>query len=158
MTYDIIEADSIYQEMLQADPEYDHKLVKHWRDNMPEQFAKRMYEDKYGKHIVDEDFYEIAVSYLKWGGRHGAKWTLDEIVALARINFDEKPYYEMDFAFTVNRLYADNCTIFNDASYFLKMAQAYLESKNYAGKSDERAYNDACALIKHYKKEDETAE
>lgn len=154
MTYDIIEADSIYEEMLLDNPNYDHELVKHWRDNMPEQFAKRMYEDKYGKHIVDEDFYETAVSYLNWGGRHGAKWTLADISTLAKINFDEKPYYEMDFAFVVNKLYADNCAIINDASYFLRMAQAYLESKNYPGKPDERAYLDACELIDYYKKED----
>ena len=152
MTYDLIEADKIYKEKLKDDPEYDHKLVMHWKENMPEQFAKRMYEDKYGCHIVDEDLYEEAVGLLKWNGRHGAKWTVSEISSLSRINFEEKPYYEMDFAYMVNSLYADFCNIFSDASYYIKMAQAYLEDIDYPGNSDERAYHEACKRIDYFNK------
>lgn len=147
MTYDLIEADKIYKEKLSKDPEYDHKLVIHWKENMPEQFAKRMYEDKYGCHIVDEDLYDNAVSKLVWNGRHGAKWTVDEILSLARINFDEKPYYEMDLSFMVNYLYAKFNNIFSDASYYLKMAQACLEDINGTDKPDESAYHIATEII-----------
>lgn len=154
MTYDLIEADKIYKEKVRENPNFDHDLVLHWKDNMPEQFAKRMYEEKYGCHIVDEDMYEDAIALLSWNGRHGAKWTVNEIVTLSRINFEEKPYYEMDYAYVVNCMYADFCTIISDASYYLKMAVAYLESKNYQGKSDERAYHDAYARIQYSKNKD----
>lgn len=64
--YDLIKANEIYKEKLEDNPKFSHELILEWRDKMSEQFAKRMYEEKYGCHIVTEEMYDEAVSLLKW--------------------------------------------------------------------------------------------
>lgn len=151
MTHNLAEATKIYEEHLAENPNFDHDLVIEWKEEMPEEFSKKMYEIEYGCHIVDEDLYQEAVKLLKWGSRSGAKWTVDEISKLSKIDFDTKPYYEMDFAYMVNRLYSDFYNIFSDATYYFRMAQNYLEDEDYCGKADERAYHDAIKRIKYHK-------
>ena len=98
--------------------------------------------------------YDKAVMYLKWADDKGAgaKWTVDDIVKIADIDFDEKDYYKYDFAYVMNMLYSDYCNIFTETSYYIKMSKNYLEDKDYAGEPDERAYHNAIKRIKYFEK------
>ena len=150
--YDLIKANEIYKEKLENNPKFSHELVLEWRDKMPEQFTKRMYEEKYGCHIVTEEMYDEAVSLLKWQDNRGKgeKWTVDDIIKSSGIDFKNKEYYEYDYAYIVNMLYSDYCHIFSEQGYYLKMAKAYLEDPDYMGNADERAYKNAIKRIEYF--------
>ena len=150
--YDLIKADEIYNKKIEENPDYDHELVMEWKKDMPYQFAKKMYEDEYGCHIFDKEMYDKAVNLLHWAGDKGKgeKWTIDEIVKVANIDFDEKDYYKYDFGYIMNMLWSDYCHIFTETSYFIKMAKAYLEDPDYMGDPSERAYHNAVKRIKYY--------
>lgn len=152
--YDITKADEIYKKKLAEHPNYDHELVMEWREDMPDEFAKKMYEDEYGCHIIDKEMYDHAVSLLHWADDKGigAKWSVDDLVKLSNINFEEKDYYKYDYAYVANMLYSDYCSVFTETSYYLKMAKLYLEDNDYMGDASERAYKDAKKRIKYYKK------
>ena len=150
--YDIEKADKIYSEKLMEDKKFAEKLIDKFREKMPEEFVKTMFEEEYGCHIVNEDMYDEAVSLLKWSDDRcsGAKWSVEDILKLANINFREKDYYEFDYAYVVNMLWSDYGHIFTETSYYLKMAKAYLEDPDYMGKSDERAYKNAVKRIEYF--------
>lgn len=150
--YDIEKADKIYSEKLMEDPKFAEKLMDRFRDKMPEEFVKTMFEEEYGCHIVDRSIYDKAVSLLEWSENRGsgAKWTVDDILKLANIDFNNKDYYEFDYAYVVNMLWSDYGHIFTETSYYLKMAKAYLEDPDYMGKPDERAYKNAIKRIEYF--------
>lgn len=150
--YDLEKADKIYSEKLMEDPKFAEKLMDRFREKMPEEFIKTMFEEEYGCHIVDKDMYDEAVSLLKWSDDRGsgAKWSVEDILKLANINFREKDYYEYDYAYVVNMLWSDYGHIFTETSYYLKMAKAYLEDPDYMGKPDERAYKNAIKRIEYF--------
>lgn len=150
--YDIEKADKIYAEKLMEDPKFAEKLMDKFRDKMPEEFVKTMFEEEYGCHIVDRSIYDEAVSLLEWSENRGsgAKWSVEDILKLANIDFSNKNYYEYDYAYVVNMLWSDYGHIFTEPSYFLKMAKAYLEDPDYMGKPDERAYKNAIKRIEYF--------
>lgn len=151
--YDLKKADELYHKKREANPNYDHELVMEWKHDMPEQFAQKMYEDEYGYHIFDLEMYDEAVALLEWVDHRstGAKWTVEDIVKLANINFEEKEYTKYDYAYIMNALYSDYCSVFVEPSYYLKMAKNYLEDPDYWGDASERAYHDAKKRIKYHK-------
>ena len=150
--YDIEKADKIYAEKLMEDPKFAEKLMDKFRDKMPKEFVKTMFEEEYGCHIVDRSIYDEAVSLLEWSENRGsgAKWSVEDILKLANIDFSNKNYYEYDYAYIVNMLWSDYGHIFTEPSYFLKMAKAYLEDPDYMGKADERAYKNAIKRIEYF--------
>ena len=152
--YDINKACELYRKHLNDDPTYDHKLVMEWKEDMPQQFAQKMYEDEYGCHIFGEEMYDEAVSLLVWANDKdkGEKWTIEDIVKLSGIDFADKPYTKYDYAYIVNTLYSDYCHIFTEPTYYLKMAKAYLEDPDYMGDPSERAYKNAKKRIKYFAK------
>lgn len=151
--FDLIKADEIYHKKLIENPNYDHELVMEWKKDMPHQFAKKMYEDEYGCHIFTKEMYDEAVHLLKWADDkgHGAKWDVDTLIKLSGIDFSSVDFYEYDFAYIVNMLYSDFCTVFTDANYYIKMAKLYLTDPDYYGEADERAYHDAEKRIDYSK-------
>ena len=151
--YDLKKADELYHKKREANPNYDHELVMEWKHDMPQQFAQKMYEDEYGCHIFDLEMYDEAVALLEWVDHRntGAKWTVEDIVKLANINFEEKEYTKYDYAYIMNALYSDYCSVFVEPSYYLKMAKNYLEDPDYWGDASERAYHDAKKRIKYHK-------
>lgn len=153
--YNLTKADEIYQNKLANNPNYDHDLVMEWKKEMPDEFAKKMYEEEYGCHIYTKELYDEAVSYLTWANDKGkgAKWDVETIVKLSDINFESEDvkFYEYDYAYIVNMLWSDYCHIFTETSYYLKMAKMYLTDPDYPGKADERAYKNAMKRIKYYK-------
>lgn len=152
--YDLKEADKIREEQMRKDSSFDTKLVLEWREQMPHEFSKKMYEIKYGCHIWNEELYDEAVSLLAWADKSGsgAKWTVEDLVKLSGIDFAEKDYYEFDYAYVANMMYSDYCHIFTEQSYYLKMAKAYLEDTDFMGNPSERAYHNAMNRIKYNSK------
>ena len=152
--FDINKAVEFYHMHLEKDPEYDHKLVLEWKEDMPQQFARKMYEDHYGCHIMDEELYNKAVSLLTWidDRGKGGKWSIEDIKKLSNIDFDAKHYTLYDYAYIVNMLYSDYSNVFTEPSYYLKMAKAYLEDPDYMGDPSERAYKNAMKRIKYFTK------
>ena len=153
--FDLKKADEIYHKKREEHPDYDHELVMEWKHDMPHQFAQKMYEEEYGCHIFDKEMYSEAVELLEWidGKGTGAKWAVDDIVKLSNINFEDKEYTKHDYAYVMNMLYSDYCNVFQEPSYYLKMAKNYLEDPDYCGEASERAYHDAKKRIK-YNEED----
>lgn len=148
----IEEAIAIYEEEKAKNPDFDSILVMEWRENMPDKFACVMFERKYGCHIVDVDMYTKAVSLFEWVDDRGtgAKWSVEDIEKVSGIDFDDKEYTLLDFAYVMNMLYADNCNVFTDTSYYIKMSKNYLEDNDYMGDPSERAYKNAKKRIKYF--------
>ena len=155
--YDLQKANEIYNRKLADNSNFAREIVEEWRRDMPENFAEYMLKLEYGCHIVDSSMYNEAISYLKWAGDKGigAKWSIDEIKKASGIDFDDKAYYIMDYAYVCNMLWSDYCNIFTDTSYYLKMAQNYLEDSDYMGDPSERAYKNAKKRIKYNREKQE---
>lgn len=150
--YDLEEAIQIYNEEKTKNPHYDTVLVEEWRELMPEQFTRKMLRKKYGCHIVDAQTYNEAVALFDWvdGKGSGEKWNVETIKNVSGIDFNEKEYTPFDFAYVMNMIYSDNCNVFTDSSYYIKMAKNYLEDPDYMGEASERAYHDAIKRINYY--------
>lgn len=149
--YDLQKANEIYKRKISENPNFYKEIVEEWKEDMPENFAEYMLKLEYGCHIIDSSMYDEAVSYLKWMDDRGkgAKWSTEDIKKASGIDFDEKDYYPMDYAYVCNMLYSDYCNIFTDTNYYLKMARNYLEDIDYCGEVDERAYKNAKKRIKY---------
>lgn len=155
--YDLQKANEIYKRKISENPNFYKEIVEEWKEDMPENFAEYMLKLEYGNHIVDPQFYDEAISYLKWvdDKGKGAKWTVDEIKKGSNIDFDDKEYYLHDYAYVCNMLWSDYCNVFTDASYYLKMARNYLEDSDYMGDPSERAYKNAKKRIKYNREKEE---
>ena len=150
--YDLDKATAIYMSKVKEDDTFAEKMVEIWKEKMPQEFAKYMYECEYGCHIVERDMYDKAISYLKWSDDEGtgAKWDVETIVKLVDINFDKSKFTKFDYAYTVNMLWSDYCHIFTDSDYYLKMAKAFLTDEDYPGTPEERAYKNAVKRICYF--------
>lgn len=152
--FNLEKADKIFEAKMREDSRFAERFIKKFRVQMPDIYAKTMYEEEYGCHIVDISVYEKAVSLLEWadGKGYGAKFEIDDILKMSNIDFSNKNYYEYDYAYVVNMLYSDYGHIITELSQLLKMAKAYLEDPDYMGKADERAYHNAMKRIKYNQK------
>ena len=150
--YDLQEAIEIYNAEKAKNPKYDEVIVAEWKEDMPEQFTRYFLKKKYGCHIVDEAMYNEAVDLLEWVEERGqgAKWSVPDIKSVSGIDFTTKDYTLYDFAYTMNMLWSDNCNIFNEHPYYVKMTKNYLEDPDYMGDASERAYHDAIKRIRYY--------
>lgn len=153
--YDYNEAIEIYNEEKAKNPNYDTVIVAEWREKMPEDFTRYHLKKKYGCHIIDRATYDEAVSLLDWVDNrgNGAKWSVEDIVKVSGIDFNDKEYTQLDFAYTMNMLYADYCNVFTDVSYYVKMSKNYLEDSDYMGEASERAYHNAVKRIRYFTEE-----
>ena len=154
--YDLQKATEIYNRYLSEDSNYPRKIIEEWREDMPEEFAEYMFRKEYGCHIVDRNMYDEAISYLKWANEKGtgAKWSVEDIKKVSDIDFDEKDYYLLDYAYVMNMLWSDYCNVFTDTSYYIKMAKNYLEDDDYMGDASERAYKNAKKRIKYFEEKE----
>ena len=66
MYYDLEKATEIYMNKVKEDENFAEKMVEIWKQKMPKDFAKFMYESEYGCHIVEKDMYDEAISYIVW--------------------------------------------------------------------------------------------
>ena len=141
-----------YNELKADRPNIDSEMVQTFIEEMPMEAIMLFDRINYGCHIVDETMYDKAVSLLTWADNKGkgAKWIVDDIAKICGIDFDSKEYYLLDYCYILNMLYSDNCNIFTEPSYYLKMAQNYLEDKDYMGEPSERAYKNAKKRIEYF--------
>jgi hypothetical protein len=150
--YDLAEAIEIYNEEKAKNPKYDEVIVAEWKEDMPEQFTMFHLKKRYGCHIVDKSMYEKAVDLFEWVDEKGtgAKWSVSDIKSVSGIDFSTKDYTLLDFAYVMNMLWSDNCNVFTDTSYYLKMTRNYLEDADYMGDASERAYHNAVKRIRYF--------
>lgn len=143
--YNVDKADRLLKRKLEKDPNFTKKLLEKIKEENPEEFARSMMEEAYGRHIGDTEMYEDAVRNLKWTNRKGsgAKWDKDDLIQRSGIDFNEEGYTPYDYSYAVNALYADYGNISDDPKYYMQMARDYLHNDNFPEKGNERAYYDA---------------
>ena len=147
----------IYKELKEKYPEIDYKMMHHFMKKMPAEayIAFLFYENEENDdfHLRNKMQYDKSVELFEWVENKGtgAKWTCEDILKLASINFESKDYTKYDYCYVMNMLWSDYCNVFQDASYYLKMAKNYLEDPDYMGEASERAFCNARKRIKfHY--------
>lgn len=139
-----------YKELKKDNPNIDNELIMTFIDQMPQEAICLFDYMLYGYHIVSKEMYENAVDCLvNQDGSKGAKWSLTEIENKINIDFDNKDYTLMDYAYTLNMKYSDIGDLIS-TDMLMKIAKRYLEDKDYYGDPSERAYFDAKERIKYF--------
>ena len=106
------------------------EFIKHMYHICPEEVEIMLEHVAEGKqHITKRQQYEDKVNKLKWANKQGtgAKWKLEDIIRLSKIDFKNTDFTEFDYAYMVNKLYSKFCKEIAEPSYYLKMAKSYLE-------------------------------
>ena len=82
--FNLEKADKIFEAKMREDSRFAERFIKKFRALMPDVYAKTMYEEEYGCHIVDRSVYEKAVSLLEWSQEKGfgAKFEIDDILKM----------------------------------------------------------------------------
>lgn len=150
--YNVDKADRLLKRKLEKDPNFTKKLLEKIKEENPEEFARNMMEEAYGRHIGDEEMYNDAVRNLHWANRKGsgAKWDKDDLIQRSNIDFNEEGYTPWDYAYAVNSHYADYGNISEDPKYYMQMAKDYLRNDSYPERGGERAYYDAQMRSRRY--------
>jgi hypothetical protein len=139
-----------YEELKRKNPNIDTEMVHHFAKNMPYQFETVINEYEYGCHLMSEDMYNKAVAcFENPDGTKGAHWEVDTIKQKSGIDFDNKDYTLLDYAYSVNMSYSDRGDLLSQDNVF-KDGKRYLEDKDYYGEPSERAYKDAKKRIKYF--------
>lgn len=143
-----------YKELKKDNPNIDNELIMTFIEQMPQEAICVFDYMLYGYHIVSKEMYEDAVDCLvNQDGSKGPKWSLTEIENKVNIDFDNKDYTLMDYAYTLNMKYSDIGDLIS-TDMLMKIAKRYLEDKDYYGDPSERAYFDAKERIKYFEEKD----
>lgn len=143
-----------YKELKKDNPNIDNELIITFIEQMPQEAICLFDYMLYGYHIVSKEMYEDAVDCLvNQDGSKGPKWSLTEIENKVNIDFDNKDYTLMDYAYTLNMKYSDIGDLIS-TDMLMKIAKRYLEDKDYYGDPSERAYFDAKERIKYFEEKD----
>jgi hypothetical protein len=133
--------------ILEHNPDKMHKIINRIKDDFGDEI-----ESYFFCHLTDEDMYNEAVSYFdNFNGIKGAHWMPEVIKMKSGINFDEKEYTCLDYAYEVNKVYSHGGDMFPEDHIF-KYAKRLLEDPDYPGDASERAYHDAIKMIEHFRK------
>lgn len=139
-----------YKELKKDNPNIDNELIMTFIDQMPQEAICLFDYMLYGYHIVSKEMYENAVDCLvNQDDSKGPKWSLTEIENKVNIDFDNKDYTLMDYAYALNMKYSDIGDLIS-TDMLMKIAKRYLEDKDYYGDPSERAYFDAKERIKYF--------
>lgn len=143
-----------YKELKKDNPNIDNELIMTFIDQMPQEAICVFDYMLYGYHIVSKEMYENAVNhFVNQDDSKGPKWSLTEIKNKVNIDFDNKDYTLMDYAYTLNMKYSDIGDLIS-TDMLMKIAKRYLEDKDYYGDPSERAYFDAKERIKYFEEKD----
>lgn len=143
-----------YKELKKDNQNIDNELIITFIEQMPQEAICLFDYMLYGYHIVSKEMYEDAVDCLvNQDGSKGPKWSLTEIENKVNIDFDNKDYTLMDYAYTLNMKYSDIGDLIS-TDMLMKIAKRYLEDKDYYGDPSERAYFDAKERIKYFEEKD----
>lgn len=138
-----------------------HKLahvLKHDKDRMFEIIEEL--EEKFGDleefftcHIDNMETYNKFISVIKnFDGTTGGHWTVEQVKANAKIDFNHSDYTCYDYAYVVNMRYSDDGQRMNQEQIFAS-AKDYLEDVDYWGIASERAYREGKMRYKYFKKD-----
>ena len=90
----------LYNQMMNENPDYANKLVKQWSKLMPNEFAKVIYCDRYGKHIVNREQYELGLSFIEGqNGKAPEIWSIEEakkILSSYIRDYEQEDFYNYD--------------------------------------------------------------
>lgn len=145
---------TLYNDLKKNNLQIDKDMVMTFFERMPEEAMTVLTEMQYGKHIVNREFYNRAIKYIKdYKGNPINTWTVSDVMSIADkyINIDDEPYYNYDLAFQANARKGDYGHIVVDSATIIRLAIADLSDKDYIyGEADERAYEMAkCLIEKH---------
>lgn len=139
-----------YKELKKDNPNIDNELIMTIIEQMPQEAICVFDYMLYGYHIVSKEMYEKAVGCLvNRDDSKGPKWSLTEIENKVNIDFDNKDYTLMDYAYALNMQYSDIGDL-TGTDMLMKIAKRYLEDNDYYGDPSERAYFDAKERIKYF--------
>ena len=109
-------------------------------------------EEFFTCHIDNMDTYNKFISVIKnFDGTVGGHWTVEQVKANARIDWDKVDYTCYDYAYITNMRYSDDGQRMNQESLF-DSAKDYLEDKDYWGIASERAYREGKKRYLYLKK------
>lgn len=150
-------AKKLYRELKERYPELDKILLNLFFCKMPEEAIVTLLflenEMNNDRHIRTKEQFDEAVEHLEWFDKKntGAKWSVDSIISNMnnRSRLENSGITKYDYAYIVNSLYADFGKASPEQSYYLRMADSFLENNNYKrGRPSERAYNEARERIR----------
>lgn len=122
-----------------------HKIVSRLKEDFGEEIENYFY-----CHLTDKELYNAAVSHFEnFNGTKGAHWTPETIKMKAGINFDEKDYTCLDFAYRANKIYSHIGDMMPE-EHILKYAKRWLEDKDYPGDPSESSYHDAMEMLEYF--------
>ena len=152
--FDISKANEIYLNKMKDDPHFAQHLIEDWRERMPEEFSKRMYEEEYGCHIVDEAMYNQGLLYIKdHKGNILDPWNKADILKVVReyIDIDKEDFYDYDIAMMANIFKGDFYHRVNDSTKIILMAMDALRDNDFPYfDPSERAYKWVYAHMKKH--------
>ena len=141
--YDLQKANDIYDELMKEDKNFADKLVKKWRNKMPDEFIKTMVEARYGCHILDENTYKKGLEFVKdYKGNKIDAWSKDDILKIAKdyVNIENEDFYDWDLVFWSNVKKGDYGHFITDPTKIIRIAIEDLTDKDYYDDPSERAY------------------
>lgn len=119
-------------------------------EEMEERFGNL--EEFFTSHIDNIETYNKYISVLKnFDGTTGGHWTVDQIKANAKIDFEKVDFTCYDYAYTVNMRYSDDGQRMNQEAIF-DSAKDYLTDIDYWGIASERAYREGKKRYEYFKK------
>lgn len=136
---------SEYEELKAKYPNIDKDLVMDYLKGMAEQAEMTLEEYKnkkegYGCHIVSQKQYDHYIKKIP-----EVKWSVDDVVKVLGVNFNDKPYYEFDAAFIMNFLHYAFGSFISETMTYIRMTKAILECKLIEN-ADDSAYHIAKSL------------
>ena len=134
------------------------KVLKHDKNKLFEIFEEL--EEKYGDleefftcHIEDAETYNKFISVIKnFDGTSGGHWTIDQVKANSKIDWDKVDYTCYDYVYVVNMKYSDDGQRMSTEAIF-DSAKDYLSDVDYWGVASERAYIEGKKRYKYFKKD-----
>ena len=135
------------------------KVLKHDKNKLFEIFEEL--EEKYGDleefftcHIENEETYKKFISVIKnFDGTSGGHWTLEQVKANSKIEWEKVNFTCYDYAYVANMKYSDDGRRFKSVEDIFESAKDYLEDVDYWGDASERAYKEGKMRYKYFKED-----
>lgn len=142
--YNLETAYKLYNQMMNEDPDYANKLVKQWSKLMPNEFAKVIYCDRYGKHIVNREQYEQGLSFIEGqNGRPPEIWSIEDcekILSRYIRDYEQEDFYKYDAFLWLNVKRNDYPKLTDENEIAYITYQDLKNDKDYPTDPSERAY------------------
>ena len=129
---------------------YDKDRMFEIIEEMEERFGNL--EEFFTCHIDNIDTYNKFISVIRnFDGTMGGHWSVEQIRANAKIDFEKADFTCYDYAYVVNMRYSDDGQRMNQEAIF-ESAKDYLTDIDYWGIASERAYREGKMRYHKFKK------